>query len=442
MIRPPLSCSFILPTVALFALANCSPQEVADLELDRRAAALVNGTFHNGHPAVGALLSSAGGLCTATLVGKLTVVTAGHCVHPGAQHRFVAGNKYWGVASILRHPRYDERANNDVGVVRLAQAPPLTPASITTVPPERGQRLTLLGYGATNTSGAGASSKRIGKNSVAALTSTRIIISGSGGDKANLCFGDSGGPSFATIDGTDVLVGIHSTIAGSCGFQGHDMRVDVYANWIQAAAEDDVAVDGVPSPLSDQEPPIVQITNPADGARFRGALKVTATASDNTKMGSLTLRVGDTTVGTRTHPPYSFSLELDPGKHVLTVVAEDAVGNQSSDSVEVEVLDPLVFGESCANHAECASGICATQGEESYCTEMCDPEAETGCPDDAACLPAGPQKFACGLPGSALAGDDGASGCAVGGPAAPRGAIPVALLALLSVAALLRPGRD
>jgi hypothetical protein len=400
---------------------------------------LVNGTITYAHPPVGALVNG-GSMCTATLVGQRTVLTAAHCIRPGYQHRFVVANTYWRAVSVHRHPNYaPPNTDNDVGVVLLEKEPPVKAASITTRPPKVGQELTLLGYGAVTQSGAGSGTKRVGTNHIAYLTPSRIVISGSSGTNANLCFGDSGGPSFAIIDGHEVQVGIHSTISGTCGSQGHDMRVDIFADWIRTTAKDDVSEDGKPSPLDDTEPPRVVIDSPQAGDRLRGDVKVKATLTDDNGVAQAQLVVDGKARGTREKAPYTFTVkDLEPGTHELVVEARDLVDNKGKASVTITILPPAAFGELCDRHEVCASGICANAGSIVFCTQLCDPAV--GCPENAECVAAG-NKHVCGPPRADAAEPEqaaAASGCAVSSSRAAVDAWPAALLLLIGLALLLR----
>lgn len=125
---------------ALSLGAACGPAPEADLA--RTSQAIVNGQFDSGHEAVGALLQSQGSLCTATLVGQRTVLTAAHCVEPGFSHVFMLGDDRWNVDKVVRHPDYDQDVvgGADVAIARLRYAPPVQAARIGVLPPEPASR--------------------------------------------------------------------------------------------------------------------------------------------------------------------------------------------------------------------------------------------------------------------------------------------------------------
>jgi len=421
-----------LRLLLVLPLAACGPESGSDLDEMYSETALVNGTTDHGHESVGALLTN-GGMCTATLVGLRTVLTAAHCIQPGQKHRFVVANSYWQAESAQRHPSYaPPSTDNDLGLVLLKQAPPVKYSSISTTPPTVGQALTLVGYGATSQSGTGSGTKRVGYNKVSYLSGQRIMISGSSGSNANLCFGDSGGPTFAEINGHTVQVGVHSTIAGTCGQQGHDIRVDIFAEWIRATAQGDVSEDGKPSPLDDTSPPQVIITAPTEGASLRGEIEVTAEIRDDREVIAAELLVDGKVQGNRSDPPYSFSVGLESGHHTIRVVGHDPAGNTGHDEVGITILLPARFGEQCDTNDVCASGLCGNYDGRAFCTQTCDP-ATSACPDRAECLPAGGGLYVCGAPVDPQQPSSGGSGCAVGGGPVPSLSLLLGLLLFLGL---------
>ncbi len=90
----------------------------------------------------------------------------------------------------------------------------------------------------------------------------------------------------------------------------------------------------------DTTPPTTAITSPNAGDSVYGPTTVTATASDDTGVTSVSLLVDGSTVGTDTSAPYSFTWSAtDVGSHTLQTVASDAAGNTGS-STPISVTVP------------------------------------------------------------------------------------------------------
>jgi large repetitive protein len=91
----------------------------------------------------------------------------------------------------------------------------------------------------------------------------------------------------------------------------------------------------------DTTAPTTSISSPHDGDSLYGAITVTATASDDTGVTALDLRVDGSTVATDTSAPYTFSWNAtDVGSHTLQTVAHDAAGNTGS-STTITVTVPV-----------------------------------------------------------------------------------------------------
>ena len=218
---------------------------------------ITNGQVDPGHPSVGKLYSN-GAACTATLVGKRTVLTAGHCVKSGTTTFTVNNQKYY-ANQIIRHPSYGGGNSNDVALVILQQEPQgVARSPIATQVPTDGQVITLVGFGKTSENASDYGTKRYTTNTISRVYSSIFSIKGS----KNICNGDSGGPTFAQYGGQEVVIGVHSTKSGWCGNGGNDMRVDRYVSWIKQSANGDVVLqgqgggsNGAPPPPPGQKPP-------------------------------------------------------------------------------------------------------------------------------------------------------------------------------------------
>ena len=212
---------------------------------------ITGGQIDSGHPSAGQLSG-----CTGTLIGKHTVLTAGHCV--GSYGYFkVNGQKIY-TKRIYRHPSYGGGNRNDVAVMILKQdVQGVTPTPIATQAPTNGMAITLVGFGKTGENKKDYGTKRYTTNVISRVSSSIFSFRGA----KNICNGDSGGPTYATYGGQEVVIGVHSTKSGWCGNGGNDMRVDKYVSWIKQKGGSDVVVQGQgggtpnPNPNPNPSPP-------------------------------------------------------------------------------------------------------------------------------------------------------------------------------------------
>jgi hypothetical protein len=124
-------------------------------------------------------------------------------------------------------------------------------------------------------------------------------------------------------------------------FNGAIDEVAVYEGTALTAA--DVAAHyAIVSHGPDTTNPSTAITSPSNGDTVQaGAVPVTATASDNVGVTSVTLQVDGTDAGTDNSAPYTFSWNATAGSHTLQTVASDAAGNTgTSGAVNVTVVTP------------------------------------------------------------------------------------------------------
>src|SRR2546426_5139762 len=113
------------------------------------------------------------------------------------------------------------------------------------------------------------------------------------------------------------------------------------------------AADEVPnwSPLSniatvltplppDTTPPVVGFTTPANGSSVSGDVQVSAWATDDVSVASVSFSVDGWLTGTYPTPPYTWAwrtTDVPDGAHRLTINASDASGNSGSATADVTV---------------------------------------------------------------------------------------------------------
>ncbi len=212
--------------------------------------------------AVVTIVGSRGNFCSGALIAPDVVLTAAHCVQPGADYKIVRYDaqrapRLMPIRRIAIHPQFtaaaiaQNRASADVAVLQLAEpidqaatAPVGTPAE----PIAAGRIYSVTGIGVTRR-GDGRSG---GVVRTASLMSTsqpgrlqiRLVDPATNNmrDGLGACTGDSGGPVTEDQNGRAVIVGVVSWSTGpnnaaGCGGLTGLTPLTLYRNWIVQTAK-------------------------------------------------------------------------------------------------------------------------------------------------------------------------------------------------------------
>ena len=234
---------------------------------------IVNGTLTSLYPSVGALLSPgdphfATLLCSGTLIGCHTFLTAAHCVcsftgadcqsgtnapNPADYVVFLQHAGFFTVSSVAVNPDFNFPVG-DVAILTLASAVTgLAPTPIdVTRAPAPGSAASIVGFG-KDSNAADYGLKRAGAVTMASCVSgvsnttsvcwDFVAPLGPPGTDADTCNGDSGGPLLADFQCGDTVAGITSGgTSASCLPTDHsyDANVFHYRDYIAAQAGADL----------------------------------------------------------------------------------------------------------------------------------------------------------------------------------------------------------
>jgi secreted trypsin-like serine protease len=242
-----------ISVLTLCAATACAapPAESLDDAAGVDEQSIIGGTTDPGDPSVLAIFvhapgASSGSLCTGTVIGPHTVLTAAHCVSPalvgtGQVFELLSGTTLSlpGIvaSSTTFDPAFDVNnlfAGHDIGIIHTAAALPF--ASLAIAPVALAAPVRLVGYGSNTHANTGSGTKR-------QVTTTIVAASGvliqDGNSNMQTCHGDSGGPAFQTVGGAQVVVGVTSfgqdaSATSVCFNGGFHVRVDSELGFITA----------------------------------------------------------------------------------------------------------------------------------------------------------------------------------------------------------------
>jgi secreted trypsin-like serine protease len=200
------------------------------------------------------ITGSGGTFCTGAAIARDLVLTAAHCVQPGASYKLIEFDAarqagLLDIREVARHPNFNlqsllgHRATADVALIKLAAPLPtdILPAALDRADrkPQAGDRYAITGYGLAvrgdgKTGGTLRSAQLVATGKPGNLQ-IRLVDPATNGARPGMgaCTGDSGAPVY---EGT-ALIGVVSWSTGpnmeaGCGGLTGVTPISLYRGWI------------------------------------------------------------------------------------------------------------------------------------------------------------------------------------------------------------------
>ena len=240
----------LMLTLFACSMAACAMDEALDQNDDDATATdeqgIIGGTTDNGDGCVVGVFahapgSTSGSICTGTIIGPHTVLTAAHCVSPvtignGQQIDLLPGTTLAlpGIPTTTRtfNPAWNVnnlQACHDEGILHTAQT--LSPiCNRGTL--NRNATVRIVGYGSNTHANGGVGTKR--QATVSIVAANNVLLQ-DGTSTRQTCHGDSGGPAFQGANVVGVTsFGNDRSATSVCFGGGFHCRIDADANFINA----------------------------------------------------------------------------------------------------------------------------------------------------------------------------------------------------------------